>query len=106
MRGCARGGDPPGDRGRDLWPAGNDAAATGTPLRTAARRAAVLIGTAARSELLNSDPRYDATLAREFNSLTPESDLKWDRIHPAPDVYNFTPTDRLVAFSRGRWSSR
>ncbi len=35
---------------------------------------------------------------RQFNSITPENDMKWERIHPAPDRYNFDPVDKYVEF--------
>jgi endo-1,4-beta-xylanase len=34
----------------------------------------------------------------QFNSITPENCLKWDTIHPRPDVYDFEQADRFVAF--------
>jgi endo-1,4-beta-xylanase len=38
-------------------------------------------------------------MAREFNMLTPENDMKHSRIHPGRDVYRFEPADSLVAFA-------
>ena len=32
----------------------------------------------------------------QFNSITPENVLKWDRVHPKPDTYNFEPADKYV----------
>ncbi len=46
-----------------------------------------------------SDAKYRRLLAAEFNSLTPENQLKWDFVHPERDVYNFGPTDAIVAFA-------
>jgi endo-1,4-beta-xylanase len=43
--------------------------------------------------------KFKATMAREFNVLTPENDMKHQRIHPARDVYRFEPADSLVAFA-------
>ena len=34
----------------------------------------------------------------QFNSISPENVLKWERIHPKPGIYNFGPGDRYVAF--------
>jgi endo-1,4-beta-xylanase len=34
----------------------------------------------------------------QFNSITPENVLKWERIHPAPGRYDFTLADKYVAF--------
>jgi endo-1,4-beta-xylanase len=48
-----------------------------------------------------SDGRDAAALAivtRHFNSVSPEDLLKWERVHPAPDRYDFGPADRYVDF--------
>ena len=49
---------------------------------------------------LLGDPTYATTLAREFNGLTPENELKWATLHPEPTTYNFGPADALVDFAR------
>jgi endo-1,4-beta-xylanase len=67
-------------------------------LRDEAARSGVLVGAAARPEQL-SEPAYAATLAREFNMLEPEDVMKWETIHPAPEKFDFTRGDRLVAFA-------
>ena len=59
----------------------------------------MFFGTAARASLL-SEPTYATTLAREFNGLSPENELKWDTIHPTQTTYNFGPADALVNFAR------
>lgn len=38
--------------------------------------------------------------ARQFSSLTPENEMKWQALHPAPDRYHFKAADAFVAFSR------
>lgn len=38
-------------------------------------------------------------LATEFNSITPENQLKWDFVHPGPTTYNFGPADQIVDFA-------
>jgi endo-1,4-beta-xylanase len=35
-------------------------------------------------------------LKSEFNTITPENLMKWERIHPQPDQYNFKPGDQYV----------
>ncbi len=44
----------------------------------------------------------DATLAAlveaQFNSISPENDLKWARIHPTQQGFNFGPADHYVEF--------
>jgi endo-1,4-beta-xylanase len=39
-----------------------------------------------------------AVIRQHFNTITPENDLKWERVHPAPDRYNFEPADKFVEF--------
>ena len=43
---------------------------------------------------------FQRILAAEFNSLTPENDMKWAEIHPEPGVYDFSGADAVVAFAR------
>ena len=44
------------------------------------------------------DARGNPIIAAQFNSISPENALKWGPIHPRPDIYNFEPADRYVAF--------
>jgi endo-1,4-beta-xylanase len=39
-------------------------------------------------------------LKRHFNSIVAENDMKWARIHPAEDTFDFRRADVLVAFAR------
>jgi len=51
-----------------------------------------------------SDGKDEAGLAlalRQFNSTSPENLLKWERVHPEPDRYDFAPADRYVELGRG-----
>lgn len=43
---------------------------------------------------------YQRVLSTQFSSLTPENDMKWDAVHPAPGVYDFASADALVAFAK------
>ncbi|MFK4836405.1 endo-1,4-beta-xylanase [Microbacterium sp. ZW T2_14] len=43
---------------------------------------------------------YQQVLSAQFSSLTPENDMKWESVHPAPDVYDFASADALVAFAQ------
>jgi endo-1,4-beta-xylanase len=48
-----------------------------------------------------SDGRDEKALAivtRQFNQVSPEDLLKWERVHPQPDRYDFEPADRYVEF--------
>jgi len=46
------------------------------------------------------DKPYRKVLAREFNSASPENQMKWEFIHPERDRYNFGPADAIVRFAR------
>ncbi|WP_426324219.1 endo-1,4-beta-xylanase [Microbacterium sp. E-13] len=54
-------------------------------------------------DLLVYDPASPTELQRvlgaQFSSVTPENDMKWESIHPAPGVYDFASADALVAFA-------
>ena len=67
-------------------------------LRAAAEASHLLVGAAAFSQGLR-ETSYANTLAREFNFLTPEDEMKWDLVHPAPEKWNFAPADELVEFA-------
>lgn len=67
-------------------------------LRESAERSGILIGAAARPQQL-LEPAYASTLAREFNMLEPEDAMKWEVVHPAPETFDFSQADRLVAFA-------
>lgn len=41
-----------------------------------------------------------ALILKEYNSITPENDMKMGPIHPREDHYNFGPTDRIAQFAR------
>jgi len=68
-------------------------------LREAAERLGIRLGCAVDYNRLARDPDYRATLAREFNTLTPENAQKWQNIHPGRDRYEFSETDNIVAFA-------
>jgi endo-1,4-beta-xylanase len=38
-------------------------------------------------------------MAREFSSLSPENQMKWEFIHPERDRYRFRPADRIVRYA-------
>jgi endo-1,4-beta-xylanase len=73
-------------------------ASSSQTLREAADRSGMLVGTAVRPQQL-SESLYATTLAREFNMIEPEDVMKWETIHPAPDTFDFSQGDQLVAFA-------
>lgn len=71
---------------------------TNLTLRAAADARGVLVGAATMSDTLR-DPRHRDTLAREFNLLTPENEMKWPFIRRTRDTWEFTGADRFLAFA-------
>lgn len=49
------------------------------------------------AEIARKDAKSDAILLSQFSSISPENDLKWEKIHPALDRYDFEVPDRYVA---------
>ena len=68
------------------------------PLRQAGAAANRRIGTALMSARL-SNAKVSALVVREFDSLTPENEMKWEAIEPQPGGFNFEAGDKLVAFA-------
>lgn len=71
-------------------------------LRQSADRANILIGSAARSPLLQ-EAAYAATLSREFNMLEAEDAMKWWTIRRDPKSFDFAEGDELVGFAQAHW---
>ncbi len=53
-----------------------------------------------RPQAEGQDRLGDSIVISQFNSISPENDLKWEVIHPQPGRYNFGPADAYVAFGR------
>jgi endo-1,4-beta-xylanase len=65
-----------------------------------------LIGTAInRMQVSGADPQVLPFIASQFNSVTAENEMKWERIHPKPDVYNFGVADSIVAYAESNGMS-
>lgn len=47
-----------------------------------------------------NDRQYRHLVAKEFSSVSPENQMKWEFIHPEQDTYNFGPADEIVKFAR------
>jgi endo-1,4-beta-xylanase len=80
----------PGAGWAQLPPATAPAAA---PLRD------VPLGSAVRLASLRGDARYRDTFLREFASMTPENELKFDALQPRRGRYDFAAADELVRFA-------
>ncbi|KUL80528.1 MULTISPECIES: endo-1,4-beta-xylanase [unclassified Streptomyces] len=46
------------------------------------------------------DQEYRKVLGREFSSVSPENQMKWEYIHPERDRYDFGQADAIVEFAR------
>ena len=46
-----------------------------------------------------NDRKYRHLVGKEFSSVSPENQMKWEFIHPQEDVYNFGPADAIVSFA-------
>lgn len=79
--------------------------AKGVPLRVAADRADIKIGTAVNTDALADDDTYGAITAREFNSVTAENVMKWETVEPQRGVDDFTQADALVEYARAHKQS-
>ncbi|HEX4365032.1 MAG TPA: endo-1,4-beta-xylanase [Solirubrobacteraceae bacterium] len=76
------------------------------PLTSAARAQApetalrdVPQGTAVRLSALQGDPRYRSTFLNQFDSLTPENELKMNALQPHRGEFDFRAADQLVQFA-------
>ncbi|KAJ6191034.1 hypothetical protein N7519_001055 [Penicillium mononematosum] len=78
----------------------NAFASTGTTqLREEAAKKDILIGSGAINPTYLNDSRFSAVLANQFNSLSPENEMKWSFLNPTEGHYNWDTLDRLVDFA-------
>ena len=75
----------------------NGACTTPASLGQAAACSGRLLGTALSTAHL-SDETYAST-ALEFNYVTPENEMKWERVEPVRDEFSFEGGDQIVAFA-------
>jgi len=60
-----------------------------------------LVGAAVnRSQIMGEDPAAMDLVKQQFNTLTAENVMKWEKIHPTEDQYDWEAADALVAFSQ------
>jgi endo-1,4-beta-xylanase len=69
-----------------------------TPLKDAATSTGRTMGTAMAYQHL-SEAAYVDTVLSDFNSITPENEMKWDAIEPSSGVFAYDAADALVAFA-------
>ena len=70
-----------------------------TSLRAAGDARGVSMGAAVDAAALRSDDSYRDLLASEYNSVVPENSMKFVRLHPTPNAYDFRDADALVSFA-------
>jgi endo-1,4-beta-xylanase len=68
------------------------------PLREAGAVANRRMGTAIMSGALGND-KLKALIVREFDSVTPENEMKWASVEPQPGKFTFEAADRIVDFA-------
>ncbi|NHV99577.1 MAG: endo-1,4-beta-xylanase [Thaumarchaeota archaeon] len=68
------------------------------PLRVLAEKHGIYIGAAVGADQLRIK-EYAETLSREFNILTTENALKFERVHPERNVYSFSEADAIISFA-------
>ena len=69
-------------------------------LRSLAQLHHFYIGTTVNVKALRYEAAYSATLAHEFNMVTPEVSMKFSETEPQRDVYTFAKADYIVAFAQ------
>jgi endo-1,4-beta-xylanase len=75
-------------------------AGSSKPTLKAVYKNSFLIGGALnRNLVMGRDPNAATIAGEQYNTVTPENDMKWAEIHPQPDRYNWEPTDRLMEFA-------
>jgi endo-1,4-beta-xylanase len=50
------------------------------------------------AQFRQEDARGATLVKAQFDAITPENVLKWERVHPQPDSYSFELPDRYVSF--------
>lgn len=72
----------------------------GATLRELAAKRGLQIGAAVSAGPLREDPVYREIIAREFNVITCENEMKWRCLRPAREKYAFEEADEIVAFAK------
>lgn len=58
------------------------------------------IGAAINVNLLQNNMKYNAVVKNEFNSITAENDMKFSRLHPDQNTYNWNAADYIISFAQ------
>lgn len=73
--------------------------ASAADLRTLAQARNILLGAAAVSRVLRSDPAMAAIYARETAMIVPDFEMKWAIVRPNQSTYNYAGADELARFA-------
>jgi endo-1,4-beta-xylanase len=87
-----------------LWPTAGFAAAPPT-LRGLATGDHVQVGSAVTNDALTNDATYSTILAQQFNSVTPENEMKWASVEAQQGVFDYSRADAIVAFAQAHGQS-
>ncbi|WP_433534181.1 endo-1,4-beta-xylanase [Micromonospora sp. CA-249363] len=79
-------------------------ASAGTTLKASAAEKGRYFGAAVATGKL-SDSQYVSILNGEFNSVTPENEMKWDATEPQQGRFSYTGGDRLVSHAQANGMS-
>ncbi|MFI5928536.1 endo-1,4-beta-xylanase [Micromonospora sp. NPDC051543] len=79
-------------------------ASAGTTLKASAAEKGRYFGAAVATGKL-SDSQYTSILNGEFNSVTPENEMKWDATEPQQGRFSYTGGDRLVSHAQANGMS-
>ncbi|GIH03082.1 hypothetical protein Rhe02_11490 [Rhizocola hellebori] len=79
-------------------------ATAATTLGASAAEKGRYFGAAIAAGKLN-DSNYVTILNREFNSVTPENEMKWDATEPSRGSFSYANADRIVSHARSRGMS-
>ncbi|NGY60338.1 endo-1,4-beta-xylanase [Lentzea sp. NEAU-D13] len=58
------------------------------------------VGSAVAAQPLNSEADYRSVLTREFDSVTPENEMKWAVVEPNRGQFNWSGADAIVNYAR------
>ncbi len=72
---------------------------TDSTLRSAADKKNMTIGAAVKINRIRDDQQYRETVAREFNSITAEYEMKFRFMQPEKGKFNFRDSDALMSFA-------